>query len=322
MMLNTHLSCCVAPIAQLREECNNQCYLRPAEVQNQNTISEQQTANNNKENLHIKRPMNAFMIWSRIKRKEISKVHPKMHNSEISKKLGIQWKQQLSEKDKEPFQEEAKRVSAEHKQKYPNYKYKPRKKVNRQRQQRQRRPLTSNSAPASSDISSMQRSLMPSAASDHYENEVSQLDNLISPSPLSTPSYNNVHLYELTGSNVTSMPSSTIVSGAMSTIISNSPMRVINNSNLHSYSTPEMEGNSYSKMPTPITYSDSTNYWRANTNSFYASSEFSPASTSNGINSFDGGLRYVSSQATEQQQQPQILIASPEYDHNTHYLRL
>jgi hypothetical protein len=80
---------------------------------------------------HIKRPMNAFILWSQIERRKIlsrqdNGGYATIHNAEISKMLGKRWKEELKDKDREPFIMEAERLRLLHMKEYPDYKYRPR----------------------------------------------------------------------------------------------------------------------------------------------------------------------------------------------------
>ena len=74
---------------------------------------------------HVKRPMNAFMVWSQIERHKIIEESPGCNHAEISKLLGKRWRG-LSQAERNPFIEEAERLRQLHMAEFPDYKYRPR----------------------------------------------------------------------------------------------------------------------------------------------------------------------------------------------------
>lgn len=75
----------------------------------------------------IKRPMNAFMVWAKIHRPIFAQANPNADNSNISVMLGVEW-HKLSEDQKKPYYKEAQKISAQHRQMYPEWVFQPKKK--------------------------------------------------------------------------------------------------------------------------------------------------------------------------------------------------
>ncbi|CAF3064960.1 unnamed protein product [Rotaria sp. Silwood2] len=113
--------------------------------------------------LHVKRPMNAFMVWAQAARKNLTTNLSVVNNAQLSKTLGKLWKS-LPQEQRRPFIEEAERIREQHKRDYPEYRYQPKRKVKNARYHPYSTPNTSksSSSPSSSSANDI------SVQSDHH----------------------------------------------------------------------------------------------------------------------------------------------------------
>ncbi|RZF43190.1 hypothetical protein LSTR_LSTR013870 [Laodelphax striatellus] len=146
---------------------------------------------NGKRKQHVKRPMNAFMVWAQAARRHLADQHPQLHNAELSKYLGKLWRH-LNETAKKPFILEAERLRLKHKREHPDYKYQPR------RRSKPTKPKPTNGVDASSAScvlpGQQSASLQPQHSykglkkEDHYmEDEEQSSVSMGCPSPTTPP---------------------------------------------------------------------------------------------------------------------------------------
>ena len=100
--------------------------------------------------------------------------NPKMHNSEISKRLGAEWKL-LSETDKRPFIDEAKRLRAVHMKEHPDYKYRPRRKT-KTLMKKEKYPLTGSLGMSSDSARSAASAAAAAAAAQAVGRDMYQMN--------------------------------------------------------------------------------------------------------------------------------------------------
>ncbi|KAI1270301.1 hypothetical protein F5Y18DRAFT_421794 [Xylariaceae sp. FL1019] len=73
---------------------------------------------------HVKRPPNKWILYRASRHSRIASMYPGITNSQISTIAGQEWRA-LPDEEKRVWEDKAERLRADHKRKYPDYKYQP-----------------------------------------------------------------------------------------------------------------------------------------------------------------------------------------------------
>mmetsp|Transcript_3194 Transcript_3194/g.4896 ORF Transcript_3194/g.4896 Transcript_3194/m.4896 type:complete len:335 (-) Transcript_3194:397-1401(-) len=83
--------------------------------------------NGNGTEVHLRRPQNSFMLFSNAFRSRVQGLHTHLNNQQVSRLLGIMWRDLPAEK-KKPYEDSAKRIKEQFDHEHPGVKFKRRKK--------------------------------------------------------------------------------------------------------------------------------------------------------------------------------------------------
>ncbi|XP_068160656.1 SRY-box transcription factor 32 [Antennarius striatus] len=95
----------------------------------------------------VRRPLNAFIIWTKEERRKLAHLNPDLENTDLSKILGKTWKA-MTLSDKRPYMQEAERLRVQHTIDYPNYKYRPRRRKQQKKTSKLQDAVASAVAPS------------------------------------------------------------------------------------------------------------------------------------------------------------------------------
>ena len=109
-----------ASMGQLRDTgCDNRHVISNSSTPYTDVVSGKKQPKN-----HVKRPLNRFMLYSKMERPNVRRMHPDLNQKNISEMLGKKWKL-LSPEEQQEYGKEADELKRLHETKYPDYKYRP-----------------------------------------------------------------------------------------------------------------------------------------------------------------------------------------------------